>query len=390
MPPQILFLTGAPASSSLEWDSANLLEAFTAPIARFARLSPSVSNTAKSSSLAESRHASWRSLDIDRQHLPTGHSQGYMWTEEYQGNSDFFTTSKLSVSSPSSDLDTLQLLSDPESGSDSVEEVLSQFYEHSFAIHTTTVSSQIAISQSGKGSARPESDAGTSFTSIRTSFTSNTNNLSASSPLKTSPIRPAIPVGGYTVDLRDIPNAKFLDSIQPQTMTINIIVGIISVAPPRAIKTRRGAEVEIVELLVGDETKSGFGVNFWISARSNDSNSEQGVGDIRNDLVVLRPQDIVLLRNVALSSFRGKVYGQSLKKDMTKLHLLYRNRVDKTDIGGYYTVGDFDAGKEVHSQLTKTIRVRDWVLRFVAPGAFRRTGKEDAKIITESLPLDTQ
>jgi hypothetical protein len=75
---------------------------------------------------------------------------------------------------------------------------------------------------------------------------------------------------------------------------------------------------------------------------------------------------------------------------MTKLHLLFRNRVDKTDVGGYYTVGDFGAGKEVHSQLTKTMLVKDWVLQFVAPGAFRRAGKEDAKIITESLPLDTQ
>lgn len=391
MPPQTLFLTGAPASRSLEWDSGNLLETFTAPVARFARLPPSASNTANSSSsFAEPGHASWRSLDIDRQHLSTGHSQVYVWAEDYQGNADFFTTSNLSFASSSSDLDTLQLLGDPESGSESIEEVLSQFYEHSFAVHTTTASSQIAISQAREGFTRTDSDTGTSFASMGTSFTSETDSLSISSPSKISPARPAIPVGSYTVDLRDIPNAKYLDSIQPQTMTVNIIAGIISVSPPRAIKTRRGAEVEIVELLIGDETKSGFGVNFWLSARSNVSNSEQGVDDIRNDLVALRPQDIVLLRNVALSSFRGKVYGQSLKKEMTKLHLLYRNRVDRTDVGGYYTVGDFDTGKEVHSQLTKTMLVRDWVLRFVAPGAFRREGKEESKVITESLPLDTQ
>jgi hypothetical protein len=389
MPPQTLFLTGAPASGSLEWDSGNLQETFTAPFARFARLSPTVSNTINSSSFAEPRHASWRSLDVDRQHLPTGHSQAYMWTEEYQGNADFFTTSNLSVASSSSDLDALQLLGDLESGSESME-VLSQFYEHSFAVHTTTGPPRIAISQSREAFTHLQSGAGTSFASIGTSFTSKTGSLSASSPLKSPPIRPAIPVGSYTVDLRDIPNAKYLDSIQPQTMTVNIIVGVISAAPPRAIKTRRGAEVEIVELLVGDETKSGFGVNFWNSARSNDGNSEQGVEDIRNDLIALRPQDIVLFRNVALSSFRGKVYGQSLKKEMTKLHLLYRNRADKTDVGGYYTVSDFDTGKGVHSQLTKTMRVREWGLRFVAPGAIRRAGNEETKAITESLPLDTQ
>jgi len=384
MPQQTLFLTGAPASASLEWDSGSLLETFTAPVARFARLPSSVSNTANSSSsFAEPRHAAWRSLDIDRQHLSTGHSQVYMWTEEYRGNADFFTTSNISFASSSPDLETLQLLGDPESSSESIEEMLSQFYEHSFAVHATTASSQIAISESREAFNR------SSFDSIGTSFTSVTDSPSVSSLLERSPIRPAIPVGSQIVDLRDIPNAKFLDSIQPQTMTVNIIVGIISVAPPRAIKTRRGAVVEIVELLVGDETKSGFGVNFWLSARSNDSDGGRSVDDIRKKLVTIRPQDIVLLRNIALSNFRGKVYGQSLRKEMTKLHLLYRNRIDKTDVGGYYTLGDFDTGKEVHSQLAKTMLVRDWVLRFVGPGAFRRAGKE-SEVMKESLPLDTQ
>ncbi len=391
MSPQRLFLTGAPASSSLQWDSANLLEAFTAPVARFAGLPPSYGIAAHSfSAFDEPRHASWRSLDVDRPHLHTGHSQGYMWMEEYQGDTDFFNASNLPFASSVSNSDTLQLPGDPGSGSESIEEVLSQFYEHSFAVHTTTAPSRVDFSQSKENFTRPDSDAGTSFASAGTSFTSKTESFSVSLPLKTSPTRPAIPVGSYTVDLRDVPNAKFLDSIQPQTMTINIIVGIISIATPRTIKTRRGAEVELVELLVGDETKSGFGLNFWLSTRSNDKNGVQNIDDVKADLVNLRPQDIVLLRNVALSSFRGQVYGQSLKKEMTKLDLLYRNRVEKTDIGGYYKVGDFDTGKEVHSQLTKTMRVRDWVLRFVGPGAFRRAGREETKVINESLPLDTQ
>jgi hypothetical protein len=392
MPPQTLFLSGAPASSSLVWDSANLLETFTAPVARFAGLSPSASitTTHSSSSFAEPRHASWRSLDVNRQHLPTGHSQGYMWTQEYQGDADFFTTSNISFASSCSDLDTLQLLGNPSSGPESIEDVLSQFYEHSFHVHTTTASPQIAISQLRDALTLPDPTAGTSFASIDTSFTSKTDSLSEGSMPEGSLTRPPIPVGSDTTDLRDIPNAKYLDSIQPQTMTVNIIMGIISAAPPRAIKTRRGTEVEIVELLVGDDTKSGFGVNFWLSTRSNNRDSGQGINDIRTNLASIRPQDIVLLRNVALSNFRGKVYGQSLKKEMTKLHLLYRNRIDRTDVGGYYTAGDFDTGKELHSQLTKTMRVRDWVLRFVDPGAFRKAGKEETKVITESLPLDTQ
>jgi hypothetical protein len=391
MPPQTLLLTGAPLSSALEWDSANLLEAFTAPVERFAGQSSSTDIVGHSSaSFVESRHVSWRSLDVERQHLPTGHSQGYMWTKEYQGDADFFTTSNISFASSTSDLDTVQLLGDPGSVSESTEDVLTQFYEHSFVVHTTTESSQIAISQLRDALTHSDVNTGTSFGSIDTSFTSETDSLPGGSLQERSLDRPPIPVGNDATDLRDIPNAKYLDSIQPQTMTIDIIVGIISAAPPRAIKTRRGGEVELVELLVGDDTKSGFGVNFWLSAPSNDGDLGQSVDNIRNNLATIRPQDIVLLRNIALSSFRGKVHGQSLKKEMTKLYLLYRNRLDRTDIGGYYTTGDFENGKELHSQLIKTMRVRDWVLRFVAPGTLRKTGKEENNGITESFPLDTQ
>lgn len=388
MPPQTLFLTGAPDPGSLEWDSASLLADFTTPVARFAGLPPSGSNAIKfMSSSVEQRHASWRSLDLDRPHLPTGHSQVYAWTEEYQGNTDFFATSDLSFASSNSGLDTLRFLDDQESASESIEGVMSQFYEHSFAVYSN---SQATVSQPKQTSFLSDSDLGASLNSNRTSFTSKTESLSTSSQLKTLETRPAIAIGVNIIDLRDIPNAKFIDSIQPQTMTVNLIVGIISVAPPRAIKTRRGAEVELVEFLVGDETKSGFGVNFWLPSRSKDKNDGQSVNDIRNDLLTLRPQDIVLLVNVAISTFRGKVYGQSLRKEMTKVHLLYRNRVDKTDVGGYYKARDFDIGQDIHSQLAKTMQVRDWVLHFVAPRAFQKTVTEGIKTITESLPLDTQ
>ena len=86
--------------------------------------------------------------------------------------------------------------------------------------------------------------------------------------------------------------------------------------------------MELIEVLAGDEIKSGFTVNFWLSS------PQSADGDTRSVLSGLRPQDVVLMRNVALSSFRGMVYGQSLRKEMTKVHLLYRDRIDRTDVGG--------------------------------------------------------
>jgi hypothetical protein len=166
-------------------------------------------------------------------------------------------------------------------------------------------------------------------------------------------------------------------------MTANLIVGIVSVPPPRAIRTRRGADVELIEVLVGDETKSGFGINFWLSSFQSDMTS-----DLRKVLSGLRPQDVVLMRNVALNSFRGKVYGQSLRKGVTKVHLLYRSRVDKSDVGGCYSAADLAPGDIWPPQIQKTRTVREWVLRFVGAGAGRTKGRVEA--MKETLPPDTQ
>lgn len=142
--------------------------------------------------------------------------------------------------------------------------------------------------------------------------------------------------------------------------------------------------MELIEVLVGDETKSGFAINFWLSSL------QSAEGDMRDVLSRLRPQDVVLVRNVALSSFRGKVYGQSLRKEMTKVHLLYRNRIDRTDVGGCYNAADLADGI-IHPQVEKTKNVREWVLRFVGAGPGPKAkAKGRIEAVREVLPPDTQ
>jgi hypothetical protein len=165
-------------------------------------------------------------------------------------------------------------------------------------------------------------------------------------------------------------------------MTVNLIVGMISVSEARSIKTRRGVDVELLEVIVGDEAKTGFGINFWLPS------SQAAEGDLRSAVQGLRPQDVVLMRNVALSSFRGKVYGQSLRKGMTKVHLLYRSRIDRTDVAGCYSAAQLNSEDPADRQLEKTRRVREWVLRFIGGGAVQRNGKR--KALHETLPPDTQ
>ena len=364
MVPKLLVFTGAPLSIALDWDERSLIDSFCEPIAQFAGLKQQrdedISFVAATAETTVSKdHPSWRSIPLERVHLTTGQSQIHISGQGHQ-EAAFFKAS---------DIDSFtEELPQPNHGEcqvslESVVQVLSQFYEQSYAIHDDIPSSQIAAT----------SDSGTSLYS---NDTSSYGSFYESSPPK------VIPYAGHLTNLMDISNATHLNSIHPQTITINLIVGIISIPPPRSIKTRRGAKVELVEVLAGDETKSGFAINFWLS-------SLQSVeGDMKSVLNRLRPQDVVLMRNVALSSFRGKVYGQSLRKEMTKVHLLYRDRIDKTDLSGCYSVADLAEGSS-QPQVERTKRVREWVLRFVA-GRARPKAKGRVDGLSEVLPPDTQ
>ncbi|CZS98952.1 hypothetical protein WAI453_008452 [Rhynchosporium graminicola] len=371
MAPGLIFFTGAPSAKSLDWDQDELLNTFIDPVADFIGLKADLTS-------APSSRPQWRSLPLDRVHLTTGLTQpesfgqhqlfsGY--SQSYKaGETSFFTTSQ--ISSEFSQSQQLPAASFPATQA-SISQVLSQFYEESYARHEDVPSSQIA----------PASEGPSTFTSDEFSF----NSASFDSLYQQSEPKKEVPIVGHLTNLKDLPKAPYLASIQPQTMTVNLIVGIISMPQPRAIKTRRGADVSLVEVLVGDETRSGFSVNFWLSA------SQPGEGGMKSVLEGLRPQDVVLIRNVALNSFRGKVYGQSLRKEMTKVYLLYRNRVDKTDVGGLYRAAELVPLQGMHPQVEKTRRVREWVLKFVGIGAVKK--KQKGKLfaaVEEILPPDTQ
>lgn len=366
MPPvTTLLLAGAPQSDSLDWEHPGLLRAFSEPFSRFASRASALNIPRSAPGLMTA--PSWRSIPLERQHLATGYSQDHAGWKDSQCAS-FFPSSALAscINEPH-----------PATGGEGehpglqfAEQVLSQFYEQSYARHSDIVSSQLAA-------------ASNSIASLNRSDTSLDSSRSSSGALAQSSLDAVeIPISRNVSDLKDIPNAAYLDSIHPQTMTVDLITGIISILPPRAIKTRRGTDVQLVEVLVGDETKSGFGINFWLSG------SQDVEGDMQSALGGLRPQDVVLMRNIALCSFRGKVYGQSLRKEVTKVHLLFRSILDRTDQGGCYKADDLLSAKTQGKQVEKTARVRTWALQFLgAVGA-----KTDAKsrVFREILPLDTQ
>lgn len=432
---KLIILTGAPESSRLDWTTPGLLlSTFQPSIAHFALLqsrSPRPPHASPAPDISVLDLAVWRTLPLVRAHIHTGFSQQHdlRLVGAFPSSADFLTTASLSL-----DTTTQQRLSqgddsvdvDDEDEEEGSSRLLAEFYEHSLAVHADAASSQLVPGPHSQQQQQVPSDASfvsDTHSSHARSFTSdegdgttttflegqdhrddNDTLTTTTTPKLKTPLRPGWAGGRgaeHLSDLGDIPPAAYLCSIAPQTMTVSLVVGIISIAAPRAVATRfAGRTATLVEVLVGDDTKSGFAVTFWLNnpnqnqqqRQPSDGGGEEGV------LAGLRGQDVVLMQNVALNAFRGKVYGASLRRDMTRVHLLYRARVDDGDQGGYYTPADLarvgGRGQERgpgaeprvgHPQLEKTRRVRDWVLKFVGGGGSvgvggaEKTGKQGRK-----------
>ncbi|OAX85311.1 hypothetical protein ACJ72_00306 [Emergomyces africanus] len=237
----------------------------------------------------------------------------------------------------------------------------SEFYDHSFAMHEGGGVDSTMLS--GMESFYTESNFDTTLedTSIDSATHQSTEDSDNNQP---HPLPP--PLTGHLSNLKDIPNAAYLHSISPRMIPINLIVAIITIYPRKRVRTRWGFETDVVDLVVGDETRSGFRITCWLplqDKRSGDGAKQDLDGSIRG----LRPRDIVLFRSVALNSFRGKVYGQSLKGNMTKVDLLHRSPIDIIDNEGLFTL-DILANRtsDPHPQLMKVRRVRGWVLDFIS------------------------
>ncbi|KAH7175584.1 hypothetical protein EDB81DRAFT_12556 [Dactylonectria macrodidyma] len=340
--PKLMLFVGAPPASTLSPESCTLQElddgfaAFLGIPRGQQRLQPS----------PPSSQVAWRSLPLTRQPLHTGFSQTHDVSDYYllPSRPEFFTTAQVSCdASFDGEL--------PSIDSEGMHHVLSQFYDHSLAVHNSIPSSQL----------ESHDQSSTTDTSFMT--TSSTD----------QPCATSIPVPCHLSDLEDIPRARHIEALSPQTVTLNLIVGVLSIAQPRTVTTRWGRVLALVEVLVGDDTKSGFAVTFWLS---NDNAIETQVRSLRR-------QDVVLMQNVALHVFRGKVYGQSLRKDMTKVNLLWRR-----DGSGLYSTKDLARRAQRHPQVEKTRHVKDWVLKFVGGEPVSKT--RAARKSWDRPPDDTQ
>ncbi len=381
-PSKVLFLTGAPLPSSLNWSETDL----SAPLQTSFADDNDTNLSGKLTS--DDIVPSWRSLSLEQSHLPTGltqasrHDAPFTLGDNPANEATFPTATDPSYTSCETDPEQNQC--SPSLVSEDGE-ILSQYYEHSFAVHEDMPSSQLL-------------DAGST---VELSFSAHSEAISMNSPTyseigsQEQVVRSKV-AASYLSDLRDIPNAAYLRSIIPQTMSVNLVVGIISISQPRTIITRRGGRsVDLVEMLVGDSTRSGFGINIWLPCFQRNNQPVQGEQTLASQVLGLRPQDVVLARTIALSSFNGRVYGSSLRRNMTSLDLLYRNVADADDGRGTYRAQDLEVESIADPQVFKVKKVKDWVMQFVGndarppvsnSGLLPRMKKEHLQILPSDTP----
>ncbi|KAJ5597813.1 hypothetical protein N7537_007897 [Penicillium hordei] len=327
---KFIFLAGSPLAASLDWNTDQLLNK---PIPPFYK-NTDIPEQQLSLDQPPVRWRVLRSPSVDKL------GDNYDSFQLYEDPA-FFISHQLAVATDS-----------PAEGHS--EDSILKFYDHSFAIHETSEvgGSDVYVAGSTQESSLGEDSMLASFTGLDKPDTPRSPRI--------------LHIPGPLSNLQDLPTARYIQSIGPQTMTVNMIVGVLAVHPPRRIITRQWkTELDLVELVVGDETRAGFGVNFWLKPDKPTTAKNNEADRLGRSLASLRPHDIVLLRTVGLSTFQDRVYGQSLRRGMTTVELLHRQSVDVTDAVGFYQ-GRIQEGSSQNDQpVLKVRRVRNWMLRFV-------------------------
>ncbi|KAL2113549.1 hypothetical protein VUR80DRAFT_3476 [Thermomyces stellatus] len=327
--PKVVILAGAPEASALDWSLA-LHDSFTHPLSSLLNPVPLPAPPPASASVDASGPA-WRSVPLEWRPLKTGFTQQ---TPSSDAAFPSFLHPQFSQTSS---------ISFEEDGD--AEDELSQFYEYSIATYNSQPPSQP--------------------TGVDNAADSFASDYSVAPSLEPG-------IGPGPTDLSELrPPPGRPEFSRPVTL----LVGIISLAA-KTVRTRFG-ERDLVELLVGDDTRSAFQLTLWLGPPGITSELSRSVS-------TLRVGDVVLVQGVAVGTFRGRVYGQSMRGGMgTRVFLLFRERHNGEETRGHYSWADIIARGEVHPQLGKTRRVRKW-MRGVDMASREGRGREE-----DCMPDDT-
>lgn len=254
----------------------------------------------------------WRSLTSKHTRLRTGWSQPYLpGSGLHTDQSDLsFSISNAHQSLAFTEGDTTNI--DTTVTFDEQPSEPDGFLEHSFIFHDTLLSSQV-LQEAEADNTIPSSSFQT------TSFSTSASDLSTTG-IDASTLILQVPPTMTVTPLGSLPSAHYLRSIYPQTPTPNLLCVLMTNPERREVFVRKGGyKMDLWEVTVADDTRAGFKVSFWIRP-PRESNNEQTNAQslLLKTLESVKIGDILLLRNIALTSFRDTVYGQSLNTAITR------------------------------------------------------------------------
>lgn len=255
----------------------------------------------------------WRDIGLKNARLHTEWSQPHLPGTGLQGahNNHSFAIPGIEESSALPDYDTTNLdttltLNEEHSAAD-------DYLQHSLIFYDTLMSSQVVQDVA-------EDNTVTSSSFLTTSFGTTASGTSSHSPMDSHVLVLQVPSAMAVTPLGSLPSAQHLRSIYPQTPTPNFLCALMTTPERREVFVRKGGyKMSLWEITVGDDTRSNFKVTFWLRP-PRDFNNEQNHAQVQLLHVLERLQvgEILLLRNIALTSFRDTVYGQSLNTAITR------------------------------------------------------------------------
>ena len=323
---RLKLLNGAPLREHLDFSDNSLLEA--------AECNDSGVKEWHGQSIEEHAALKWRDIGLKSAPLRTGWSQPYLPGTGLQGayDSHSFTIPGVEESSAlhehdTTSLDTALTLDEEVSAAD-------DYLQHSLIFHDTLLSSQVVQDVAVDGTV-----ASSSF--LTTSFGTSASGFSSPSPIDSHALVLQVPSAMAVTPLASLPSAQHLRFIYPQTPTPNFLCALITTPERREVFVRKGGyKMDLWEITVGDDTHSNFKVTFWLRPPRY-SNNDQNHAQVQLLSVLERLQvgNIILLRNIALTSFRDIVYGQSLNTTISRARtsvdvLMKSSGISAAQVGG--------------------------------------------------------
>ncbi|KAI4949620.1 hypothetical protein J4E91_005360 [Alternaria rosae] len=208
------------------------------------------------------------------------------------------------------------------------------YLEHSLIFHDTLLSSQVL-----PDGMTDRSVSSSSF--LTTSFGTTASEFSSPSKVDEHTLLVKVPPKMTVTPLGLLPNAQRLRAIYPQTPTPNFLCVVTATPEQKEVFVRKGGyKMNLWEIIIADDTRSAFKVTFWLRPPRESNNDHNNVqNQLLQTLESIKVGDILLLKNIALTSFGDTVFGQSLNPAITRARtsidvLTRSNGISAAQLGG--------------------------------------------------------